>query len=162
MDVHAGTHTTTSQIPRHRAAGSAKLSHFLRHLGEMIGFMVLGMLAAIPILALIFTLMPASIQPSSLADATGRFAVLICLVVAISMITPMVAWMRHRGHSWRLASEMAAAMAVPLLPIFALLGLGAIEGSSACGLYCAAMIPAMLVAMLFRLDVYTVHVMRAA
>ena len=29
------------------------------------------------------------------------------------------------------------------------------RGSSACGLYCAVMIPSMVVAMLFRLDLYT-------
>ena len=37
----------------------------------------------------------------------------------------------------------------------ALLALGIIRGASACGLYCAVMIPAMVLAMFFRLDLYT-------
>jgi hypothetical protein len=85
----------------------------------------------------------------------NQFAVLICLVVAVTMVVPMVAWMRYRGMEWRPTLEMAAAMAIPLIPIFGLLGLQLIPGASACGLYCIVMVPAMIIAMLFRLDLYT-------
>jgi hypothetical protein len=46
-------------------------------------------------------------------------------------------------------------MAIPLIPIFGLLGLQLMAGASACGLYCIVMVPAMIIAMLFRLDLYT-------
>jgi hypothetical protein len=85
----------------------------------------------------------------------NQFAVLICLVVAVTMVVPMVAWMRYRGMEWRPTLEMAAAMAIPLIPIFGLLGLQLIPGASACGLYCIVMVPAMIIVMLFRLNLYT-------
>jgi hypothetical protein len=91
----------------------------------------------------------------SRVEVLTQFAVLICLVVAAAMIVPMVAWMRFRRMEWRPIAEMAMAMAIPLIPIFGLLALQVIRGASACGLYCAVMIPAMVVAMLLRLDLYT-------
>jgi hypothetical protein len=49
-------------------------------------------------------------------------------------------------------------MLLPLAPIFALYWLGIVPGTETCGLYCASMIPAMLLAMLYRHDLYTEHV----
>src|SRR5438552_1245817 len=76
------------------------------------------------------------------------------LVVAIGMTATMVAWMRDRGMEWRPVLEMATAMTLPLVPIFALLTYGVIPGAAACGAYCAAMIPAMVIVMQFRLDLF--------
>src|SRR5204862_2378082 len=87
-------------------------------------------------------------------EALLRFPVLFCLVMAVAMIAPMVAWMRYRGHDWRSTAEMGGAMALPLVPILGLYGLGVIPGTACCGLYCAAMLPAMLAAMLYRHDLY--------
>ncbi len=135
---------------------AAQVGHFLRHLGEMILAMMPGMMAGSALLALIFsTLLASTTRGLTRVEVVNQFPVLICLVMAIGMIVPMVAWMRYRGMEWRPVTEMATAMVVPLVPIFGLLGLQAIPGDSACGLYCASMIPAMVVAMLLRLDLYT-------
>jgi hypothetical protein len=143
--------TTTTKYEYLRPAG-----YFLRHLGEMILAMVPGMVAGGAVLALIFsTVLASTIRGMTRVEVLNQFAVLICLVMAVGMIVPMVAWMRYRGMEWRPVAEMAVAMAVPLVPIFGLLALQVIPGARACGLYCVAMIPAMVVAMLFRLDLYT-------
>jgi hypothetical protein len=122
----------------------------------MILAMMVGMLAGGAVLALIFsTILASTMRGMPRVEVLNQFAVLICLVVAVAMIVPMVAWMRYRGMEWRPTLEMAAAMAIPLIPIFALLGLQVIPGANACGLYCIVMSPAMIIAMLLRLDLYT-------
>jgi len=132
------------------------VGYFLLHLGEMILAMMAGMVAGGVIIVLMFTTVLAStVQGMTRVEVLNQFAVLICLVVAVAMIVPMAAWMRFRRHEWRQIAEMAAAMAIPLVPIFGLLGLQLIPGASACGLYCVVMLPAMVIAMLFRLDLYT-------
>ena len=145
--------TTTTKYLSVRPVG-----YFLRHLGEMILAMMAGMVVGAAVLALIFsTVLASTVRGMTPIEVLNQFPVLICLVVAVAMIVPMVAWMRFRGMEWRPTLEMAVAMAIPLIPIFGLLGLQVIPGARACGLYCAVMIPAMLVAMLFRLDLYTGH-----
>jgi hypothetical protein len=62
--------------------------------------------------------------------------------------------MRFRGMPWRPLGGMAAAMVLSLAPVLGLLGLGILPGAVACGVYCTAVYPAMVVAMLFRLDLY--------
>jgi hypothetical protein len=69
------------------------------------------------------------------------------------MTVAMVAWMRHRRHTWKSSSEMAAAMVVPALPLFCLRLLDVISGPI-CGLYCLATIVAMVVVMLYRRSDY--------
>jgi hypothetical protein len=142
---------TTTKYP-----SGGPVGHFMRHLGEMILAMLVGMVAGAAVLVLIFSSVLAStVRGMPQVEVLNQFAVLICLVIAVGMIVPMVAWMRFRGMEWRPTLEMAAAMAIPLVPIFGLLGLQLIPGARACGLYCAVMIPAMVVPMLFRLDLYT-------
>ena len=142
---------TTTKYPSVGPVG-----HFLRHLGEMILAMLVGMVAGAAVLVLIFsTVLAATIRGMPQVEVLNQFAVLICLVMAVGMTVPMLAWMRFRGMEWRPIAEMAAAMLVPLVPIFGLLGLQLIPGARACGLYCVVMIPAMIVPMLFRLDLYT-------
>ena len=123
--------------------------HFLRHVAEMTAAMMVGMVAAVPVLVAVFTALGVTQD-----EAATRYPEVICLVVATGMITAMAGWMRHRGHDWRLCGEMAVAMFLPLAPIFGLLWTGVIPGDSACGLYCTAMIPAMLIAMLLRRTAY--------
>jgi len=126
------------------------------HLAEMIVAMMVGMAAGAAILVVIFsTVLESNVKGLTSDDVASRYAVLICVVVAVGMVVPMAAWMRHRGMAWRPVAEMSAAMVAPLVPLFSLLGLDVIAGASACGLYCMTMIPAMVIAMLFRLDLYT-------
>lgn len=140
-------------LPAQRPARTGHLVHFLRHLVEMTVAMLVGMVAAVPILWAVF----AALGVHTSAAAFARYPVLICLVVAAGMSTTMIAWMRYRGHTWRLCAEMTGAMLVPLVPIFALVGAGVLAGSAACGWYCLAMLPAMLVAMLLRRSEYSGH-----
>lgn len=81
--------------------------------------------------------------------------VLSVLVVTFTMTAPMTAWMRVRGMPRRAVWEMSATM--PVLAV-ALLGLGA-AGAVPMGdlalLEHGLMMPAMLVPMALRVDLYT-------
>lgn len=123
---------------------------FLRHLLEMTVAMMLGMFAYG---ALVGTLSAAS--GSSFETIRVGQPELFVLGMALSMTVPMVVWMRHRGHDWRNSAEMSAAMFVPGLALIVCYWLNGISASSVCPLACAAMIPAMIIAMLYRVDVYT-------
>jgi flagellar biosynthetic protein FliP len=41
-------------------------------------------------------------------------------MMELSMIVPMVLWMRFRGHSWRHGGEMSLAMVLPSVPFYAI------------------------------------------
>ncbi|MFI6733996.1 hypothetical protein ACIBI9_13785 [Nonomuraea sp. NPDC050451] len=75
------------------------------------------------------------------------------LVMAVNMSIGMAAWMRIRGHGWASTLEMCAAMFVPVVPLFPLLWLGAIDAGTMMTAAHVAMLPLMLAAML-RLDEY--------
>jgi len=118
---------------------------FLRHLVVMTLAMLLGMVA--------YGLVVGSSFEGARLDQPELFA----LGMATSMSVPMVAWMHHRGHGRRDMVEMTAAMFVPALFFIGCFELHAVSAASICPLACAAMIPAMVVAMLFRRDDYTGH-----
>lgn len=63
------------------------------------------------------------------------------------MTVPMLAWMRHRGHSRAQMAEMAAAMGAVALLALVLLATSAIDGAAICGVECMLMVPAMLAVM---------------
>jgi flagellar biosynthetic protein FliP len=117
---------------------------------EMTGAMLVGMLVGGAVFAVV--LAPLGM---TLGEARLRFPAPWLLVMAVNMSVPMVAWMRHRGHSWRSSLEMAAAMLVPAIALIGLLWLELIGIGPACGIYCALMLPAMVVAMLWRRHEYT-------
>ncbi|HET7855738.1 MAG TPA: hypothetical protein VFL41_04715 [Gaiellaceae bacterium] len=123
-----------------------------RHLLEMTVAMMLGMflygLAVGSILAAAGTTLEAQRLERPEPFALG---------MAFAMSVPMVAWMRHRGHAWRNSAEMSAAMFVPVVGLIACYRVDAVAAGSICPIACTAMIPAMLVAMLVRLDDYTSH-----
>jgi hypothetical protein len=67
------------------------------------------------------------------------------------MTVPMVVWMRYRGHSWRPAAEMAAAMLLPAFAVFAVLApLPAVPARALMLASHAAMLLGMLALMLVR------------
>ena len=79
-------------------------------------------------------------------------------LMAVTMIVPMVAWMRFRGHGWRANGEMSLSMVLPTLGAIALLSADVVEDVGA--LLAAehvAMLLAMLGAMLLRASEYTGH-----
>jgi hypothetical protein len=81
-------------------------------------------------------------------------------VVTFNMTAPMVAWMRFRGMPARPTAEMAAAMVVLALLILTAGWLGMTAMSALPWLAHGLMMPAMLVPMLLRLDLYAGHAMR--
>lgn len=130
---------------------------FVRHFFEMVGVMMLGMVA----LGAAFGAFHELAFGSGFAAAWRDHVGLAAFAMAFNMTVPMVLWMRYRGHSWERGGEMAAAMNLPLLPAFVLYELGAIPSQGVLGLQMMLMIPAMLGAMLYRKEEYSAPHQRA-
>lgn len=78
--------------------------------------------------------------------------------MAITMIVPMVAWMRFRGHGWRANGEMSLSMVLPTLGAIALLSTDVVDDVGALLLAeHVVMLLAMLGAMLLRPSEYARH-----
>jgi hypothetical protein len=127
-------------------------SHFWRHFWEMLGVMVVGMVASGAILMAVVGL-------KSWNEVTIQYPNQALLVMAVGMSVPMVAWMRHRRMGWRNSSEMAAAMVVPVIPFLCLVLFHVGEGAQ-CGAYCATTVVAMLALMLYRRSEYSMPMMQ--
>lgn len=74
--------------------------------------------------------------------------------MAASMCIPMVAWMRTRGHDWRVCNEMTVAMLLPYAVFIVAYWIGGLKAGAVCPLGCATMVPAMFAAMFYRLGEY--------
>jgi glyoxylate carboligase len=123
---------------------SRSIKQFVRHYLEMVAAMVVGMAV----------LGGASEVLLDLPDETA-----VTLVeMAIAMTVPMVAWMRFRGHGWRVCNEMAAAMLIPAAGALVVLGAGIVEDETTLLIFeHVAMFAGMFVAMLLRFDEYAGH-----
>jgi len=88
-------------------------------------------------------------------DLIQRYPELSTLVIAFLLALPMAAWMRFRGMEWRPTLEMAAAPIVLGVLLIGLAWLGIVSKSSLIEWLTRLVCPAMLIAMLFRLDLYT-------
>ncbi len=125
--------------------------HFIRHYVEMLVAMFLGMvvLGAPALLAL-------GAAGVSSAELRGDAPALLLLGMGVTMTVPMVAWMRYRGHGWRVSNEMAAAMMIPTAGVIGLLGAGVVgDIGTLLMIEHVVMFPAMLVAMLLRREEYS-------
>jgi hypothetical protein len=122
--------------------GSGSKRAFVRHFGEMVLAMFLGMLVVGGLTQLGF-----AASGSSLADQPGGLRVML---MGFVMTVPMVIWMSHCGHSLARNTEMAASMIVPSLAAAALAWAGVLGSAAALGIQHAVMIPAMLGVMLWR------------
>jgi hypothetical protein len=120
------------------------IKNFVRHYLEMVAAMLVGMMVLGGLSELFL----------DLPDETA-----VTLVeMAIAMTVPMVAWMRFRGHRWRVCNEMAAAMLLPAAGALLVLAAGLVEDEMTLLVFeHVAMFVAMFVAMLFRLDEYAGH-----
>jgi hypothetical protein len=76
------------------------------------------------------------------------------VVMATNMAVGMAAWMRFRGHSWPAIVEMSAAMYVPFAVLLVPYWAGAVSGSFLFTAGHVLMLPAMALAMWWRLDEY--------
>ena len=126
---------------------------FLRHLLEMTVAMMLGMC----ILGMAFRGIHLAVFGTGFDEAWHEHTELAVFAMTFNMTLPMVAWMHHRGHSWERGGEMAAAMFVLALACLVLFWLGTISADVVLPLEMALMIPAMVVAMLYRFDEYAGH-----
>ena len=77
------------------------------------------------------------------------------VVVTFTMTAPMVAWMAYRGMPRRPIAEMAAVMPVIAAALLVLGWLSVLATGDLAVWEHGLMMPAMLVPMLFRLDLYT-------
>ena len=125
---------------------SPSAKHFLRHYGEMVVAMFLGM----AVLGL-----PVDRVMDRLGADSNEF---MFLEMATTMTVPMVAWMLYRGHGWRANAQMSASMFVPT---FAVIGLLSAELLTDLGVLMViehvAMLLAMAGAMLLRPAEYLHH-----
>ena len=125
---------------------SPSVKHFLRHYGEMVLAMFLGM----AVLGL-----PADWAMRSVGADSDAF---MFLGMATTMTVPMVGWMIYRGHGWRANTEMSASMFVPTFAVIGLLTTGLLTDI---GILMAAehvvMLLAMAGVMLLRPDEYIHH-----
>ena len=147
-------HTTAAALPQHVTSVPVRMWHFVRHLLEMCVAMCVG----IGVLGVVYTWAAGLF---GIANPYVRFPELSALVLAFNMTAPMVAWMRFRRMAWRPIAEMSSAMVVEVFAILVLYWVGVLANEPIGSLSTlwpwqhGLMMPAMLAAMLFRLDVYT-------
>jgi hypothetical protein len=144
----------TSTVPP-RKAGQARRRlrlgtgwRFTRHLLEM----VLAMMAGMAVLGVALAVLG---EPPGYANLFVRYG-----LMGAFMATPMVGWMRYRGHSWSDGLEMTAAMLAPMFALVLPVELdvaryvpGLSEGSLMM-LSHVAMIAGMVVLMIYRFERY--------
>jgi hypothetical protein len=132
---------------------SAPARHFARHYVEMVIVMFAGMAVLGLPAGWAMTAMGTSWDELQSDAPAAMFG-----LMAMTMIVPMVAWMRFRGHGWRANGEMSLSMVLPTLGAIALLSADVAEDVGA--LLVAehgVMLLAMLGAMLLRPSEYTGH-----
>jgi hypothetical protein len=121
--------------------------NFVQHLLEMTIAMFVGMGVLAYPASLLFDALGWEFMNDQLVPMT--------LVMATTMVIGMSAWMRIRGCRWRLVVEMAPAMYVPFVIMYPFYWAGLASGTAVMVVGHVLMVPAMAVAMLFRLSEYT-------
>jgi flagellar biosynthetic protein FliP len=135
------TTQTPPQHTEHARTHGRHTWHLVRHYLEMVVAMVVGMVVLGPLEGLVWP---------GLDDRVDVHAV----VMATNMAIGMAAWMRFRGHSWPAIAEMSAAMYVPFAVLLVPYWAGAVSGSFLFTAGHVLMLPAMALAMWWRLDEY--------
>jgi hypothetical protein len=126
---------------------------FLRHLGEMIIAMMLGMC----VLGMAFRGIHTALFGGGFDAAWRQHTELAVFAMTFNMTLPMVLWMHHRGHPWERCGEMAAAMFLLALVVLVPFWAGAIPSGVVLPLEMALMVPAMIGVMALRYDEYATH-----
>jgi hypothetical protein len=135
--VHAST------ISRNR-----RLARFLRHYFEMCAPMCIGF--AVGDLVYFW-----AAEQQGYSEPFTQLPALSVLVVTFTMTAPMTAWMLLRGMPRRATAEMSAVMPALAIALIALGWLAIVPMGDLALLEHGLMMPAMLVPMLFQLDLYT-------
>jgi hypothetical protein len=117
---------------------------FARHLLEM----VLAMIAGMAVLGMAIWALG---EPPGYANPLVEYG-----LMGVFMAAPMVAWMRHRGHSWSDGLEMTVAMLAPMFAVVLPIELGVVglTGHALMMLSHVAMIGGMVALMIYRWDRY--------
>jgi hypothetical protein len=116
---------------------------FVRHAAEMLVAMLLGMV----VLGMAFRGIHLALFGTGFDEAWHTHTELAVFAMTFNMTLPMVAWMRHRGHSWERSGEMGGAMFGLAIALLALFWLGAISAHVVLPLEMALMVPAMILVM---------------
>jgi hypothetical protein len=128
-------------------AGKHHLSPFWRHFVQMLAVMMGGMIVSAAVLLTVVGL-------KTWEEVTTQYGTQALIVMAVGMTVPMAAWMLYRGMGWKNTYEMAAVMAIPVIPFLCLVWFD-VTRSAQCGAYCAVTIVAMLALMFYRRREYS-------
>ena len=139
----SATVTPASTISRSRGT-----AHFLRHYLEMCAPMCIGF--AVGDLVYFW-----AAEQQGYSEPFTQLPALSVLVVTFTMTAPMTAWMLFRGMPRRATAEMSAVMPALATALLALGWLAIVPKGDLALLEHGLMMPAMLVPMLLRLDLYT-------
>jgi len=153
VDVERGSHrnrivaaAASALAVRKSNSPAGQIVRFVWHFIEMAIAMLIGM-------------MPLGFVLSALgqSDLSNRSPEAFAMAMTASMVLPMAAWMRIRGHGWERTGEMTAAMTLPdlLLVVGSLAGL--LPHAAALSAMDTLMWAGMLAAMLFRWSDYAQH-----
>jgi hypothetical protein len=129
------------------------MRHFARHYVEMVVVMFAGMAVLGLPAGWAMTAMGTSWDELQSDAPAAMFG-----AMAVTMVVPMVAWMRFRGHGWRTNGEMSLSMVLPTLGAIALLSTDVVDVGALLVIEHVAMLLAMLGAMLLRPSEYASHV----
>ena len=140
--------TTATHRDLPAASRRSQAGHFARHFFEMCIPMCIGFAVGDAIYFGVAGLLGYS-------EPFADLPVLSLAVVTFNMTAPMAAWMRFRGMPRHAIAEMSAAMVVMALVLLCLGWLGLVSMTTLPLLAHGLMMPAMLVPMLLRLDLYT-------
>jgi hypothetical protein len=125
-----------------------KVTHFVRHFLEMCLPMCIGFAVG----DLVYFWAAATLGYS---EPFKELPELSLLVVTFSMTAPMAGWMRFRGMPRRAIGEMSATMPALAIALLVLAWSALVSRADLALLEHALMMPAMLVPMLLRLEIYT-------
>lgn len=144
----AAIEQSAAVTPASTISRSRQTAHFVRHYLEMCAPMCIGFAVG----DLIYFWAAGKIGYS---EPFRELPELSVLIVTFTMTAPMVAWMLFRGMPRRETAEMAAVMPVLAIALLALGWLAIVPRDELALSEHGLMMPAMLVPMFFRLDLYT-------
>jgi hypothetical protein len=125
-----------------------QIGHFALHFAEMCVPMCIGFALGNVLCFWIASL-------AGYSEPFSELPYLSVLIVTVSMTAPMTAWMLYRGMPRRAMAEMSAVMPIIAIILVGLGLLGVLPKDGLALLEHGLMMPAMLIPMLMRLDLYS-------
>jgi hypothetical protein len=144
----AAIEPSAAATPASTIRRSRRTAHFLWHYLEMCAPMCIGF--AVGDLVYFW-----AAEQLGYSEPFTQLPALSVLVVTFTMTAPMTAWMLYRGMPRRATAEMSAVMPALAIVLLALGWLAIVPKGDLALLEHGLMMPAMLVPMIFRLDLYS-------